>query len=289
MWKAMRGALPVGENLRARNVNTAVRCPHCGDEETTLHLLFQCDYAQEVWKLIPCTNLLNPHTIQQTRKGMEESRKLVCLPPTGVGSGPISPWVLCSLWKSRNRKAFNGTERQYTPEETMTQAVASAREWQRAQLNEEANCARPRLVTKPPIRLEATRCNSDAAWVKETKIAGLGWVFTNARADQLGHGSTSECSVRSALMAEALAVLRSLQQAREIGHNYLSVVSDSQKLIEAINRGNPSKEIHGIHHDILEIARSFSSISFYFVSRDENVLADRIAKNALVTHGQRPI
>ncbi|CAA7058067.1 unnamed protein product [Microthlaspi erraticum] len=83
---------------------------HCRDEETTLQLLFPCDYAQEVWKLIPCTKLLNSQTIQQTRKGMEESKKLVCLPPTGVGSGPISPWVLWSLWKSQNRKAFNGTE-----------------------------------------------------------------------------------------------------------------------------------------------------------------------------------
>ncbi|CAA7017040.1 unnamed protein product [Microthlaspi erraticum] len=61
IWKAMWEALPVGENLRARNVNASVRCPHCNEVETTLHLLFHCTFARKVWNLVPCKQPLSQH------------------------------------------------------------------------------------------------------------------------------------------------------------------------------------------------------------------------------------
>ncbi|CAA7050644.1 unnamed protein product [Microthlaspi erraticum] len=62
MWKAMREALAVGENLRSRNINTTARCPHCGEEETTAHLLFRCDFAQQ--DLFPALKSLNHKTFK---------------------------------------------------------------------------------------------------------------------------------------------------------------------------------------------------------------------------------
>ncbi|CAA7030284.1 unnamed protein product [Microthlaspi erraticum] len=255
------------------------------DAPSTVH----CAFAQEVWRLVPCAQTLDVQGIQTLRMGVEETRKLICLPPTGVGSGPISAWVLWALWKSRNQKIFNGNERQFTPEETTTQAISNAREWQSAQLGIENKHTGTRRKDQRPIRMHAVRCNSDAAWRKETKTAGMGWCFSNDRGEPLGHGSTTRSVVRSPLMAEALALLGALHQARNDGHNHITVASDSQKLIGAINRGDPSKELHGILHDILEFSQSFIAIFFSFVSRDENVLANRLAKNVLADLNQRPV
>lgn len=56
LWKAMNGALPVGENLKARNINTTVRCPYCREEDTTTHLLFHCLIASDSQQLIKAIN-----------------------------------------------------------------------------------------------------------------------------------------------------------------------------------------------------------------------------------------
>ncbi|XP_010462909.1 PREDICTED: uncharacterized protein LOC104743540 [Camelina sativa] len=41
LWKAMKGALPTGENLRKRNIMTETRCPFCGEMETSEHLFIR--------------------------------------------------------------------------------------------------------------------------------------------------------------------------------------------------------------------------------------------------------
>jgi len=48
LWKAMKNALPVGENLKAREIKPDAVCPHCDGEETCLHTLFHCPFAQQV-------------------------------------------------------------------------------------------------------------------------------------------------------------------------------------------------------------------------------------------------
>lgn len=83
MWKAIHEAIPVGENLGVRNVNTSIRCSHCGEAETTTQLLYQCDFAEKVWKLAPCLHPVETSLIPNVRKGFEDTRKIICLPPRG--------------------------------------------------------------------------------------------------------------------------------------------------------------------------------------------------------------
>ncbi|CAA7021824.1 unnamed protein product [Microthlaspi erraticum] len=298
----MNGLSKRGEELRGNNLelegeqarqlngfkwNEEIwKMPTLRREETTLHLLFHCAFAQEVWRLVPCAQTLDVQRFPDPEKGSggDEEAHMFTTHRRGIGTNiSLGLWA---LWKSRNQKIFNGNERQFTPEETTTQAISNAREWQSAQLGIENKHTGTRRKDQRPIRMHAVRCNSDAAWRKETKTAGMGWCFSNDRGEPLGHGSTTRSVVRSPLMAEALALLGALHQARNDGHNHITVASDSQKLIGAINRGDPSKELHGILHDILEFSQSFIAIFFSFVSRDENVLADRLAKNVLADLGQ---
>ena len=52
-WKVLKGALPVGERLAARQVPIDPRCKRCGCTESITHLLFQCPFARKVWRLAP--------------------------------------------------------------------------------------------------------------------------------------------------------------------------------------------------------------------------------------------
>ncbi|CAL9214589.1 unnamed protein product, partial [Arabidopsis halleri] len=63
LWKAMKGALPIGENLRSRGINAEAKCPHCDQEETSVHLFFHCNVASQIWSLSPNKKLFENRQI----------------------------------------------------------------------------------------------------------------------------------------------------------------------------------------------------------------------------------
>ncbi|KAG7599443.1 Reverse transcriptase zinc-binding domain [Arabidopsis suecica] len=286
LWKTMRGALPVGENLRTRQINTEAKCPFCGAEETTHHLFLTCTFATEVWDAAPVKTLFNRTRISSFRELIEKAKLLQSLPPCGIGDGPIHPWIIWSIWLSRNKKIFN--DRIISPRETITQAVSLAREWLNAQLSAPPAPIQigPPLVIADPSTIS---CHTDAAWSEELKAAGYGWIFSNRR-DGLHRAGTDRSShIRSPLLAEAIAVHHALINASDLGFSNLSIASDSKQLIEAINSETPTKELHGILHDILKISTTFRKISFHFTPRENNRVADSLAKNSLKSFVPDPV
>ncbi|CAA7044436.1 unnamed protein product [Microthlaspi erraticum] len=288
MWKAMNGALPVGENLKARNINTMVRCPYCGEEETTLHLLFHCNFAAQIWRKLPCKIQIEPMSVQDIQTGIEMSSNIICLPPTGIGEGPILPWLVWRIWIARNLLIFK--RKSQSVEEIVTQAVSYAREWQLAQQKKMKSTQGTHIPNQfRSIRQITgggwTTCKSDAAWKAENKIAGLGWIIHNGintnEEEILLQGSSVQRFVKSPLSAEGLAILTTIQKAKDLGIRNLIIASDSQQLIKAINKELSTKELHGILHDILDLALGFEKIVFVHVPREENRKADVLAKLAL--------
>jgi len=132
MWKALQNALPVGETLRLRHINLTAHCTHCGGNESMIHLFFSCSFATQVWNLIPTKVTLNSNQINNFREGFEATKSLICLPPTGIGAGPIAPWIFWSLWHARNQKIFN--QLQIQPVDVALLAMLRAKEWQMAQI-----------------------------------------------------------------------------------------------------------------------------------------------------------
>jgi len=84
-------------------------------------------------------------------------------------------------------------------------------------------------------------------------------------------------------MAEAIALFLALQYAQSIGITKLSMASDSQQLITAITSESPSTEFYGIIFDILNLSLGFADVSFSFVPRSENRVADELAKSSLIS------
>lgn len=107
-----------------------------------------------------------------------------------------------------------------------------------------------RLQNKCQIDTVDAQICTDAAWKAETKDAGFGWIIKSHLLAADLHNQSSARSIRSPLTAEALAMSLALQQAKDLGFTSLSIASDSQQLIKAINLGTPSTELHGILHTL---------------------------------------
>ncbi|XP_010418625.1 PREDICTED: uncharacterized protein LOC104704198 [Camelina sativa] len=280
MWKLMIGALPVGEQLRSRNINQEARCPFCGGIKTTNHLFFTCIFARQVWYLTPFKDPMDPDQFTTTRAHLESLHHSICLPPVGIGSGPLHPWVMWKIWTKRNSQVFK--QKHATPGETLIQAITLAREWHVAQINSsDPQPIRTKQVFKP-LESDVVLCKSDAAWDGTSKLAGLGCVFSNRRSNYHLVDSSKADHVRSPLMAEGLAALHALKHASRLGFTKITLTSDSTQLIEAIKSVTPQKELHMILQDILILSSSFFFCDFRYVYREENMEANALAKTSLM-------
>ena len=275
-WKALKNALPVGANLRARGIEALGTCPHCGQVETTLHLFFHCRFAINFWNLAPFKNIFEPSRILSLRSGIEASNRLITLPPSGLVEPPLAPWIFWTIWTSRNKKIFE--DRSISAEEALLQTILSAREW----INAQTPLPQPSPLWQSKETWSTDTGSSqiftDAAWKAE---AGFGWIIKSHLLDSQIPNHSAANNVRSALMAEAMAMLLALQQVKSLSLNSLSIASDSQQLIKAINTSSPLMELHGIIYDILHLASDIDDVRFYSVCRNDNRIADALAKSGL--------
>ncbi|OAP08393.1 hypothetical protein AXX17_AT2G05620 [Arabidopsis thaliana] len=249
-----------GQQLLDRHIAIDASCCRCGEPETILHMLFHCQFAQLVWSPAPFARHWASVGAGSVREGLITGCKLACLPPTGIASGPLAPWICWSLWKSRNQKVFS--TRFFTPEETLLKAITNAKEWLAAQ-------------GKSP----------DGSWRNDLKAAGLGWTFTNPAGLTSHHSALCE-NVSSPFMAESLACGAVVLEAVKAGADSFLLESDYQQLVVAINARLVLLEVHGIISYIFLSIGRFSHFLCRFIPRSTNLVADSLAKQCLSLYGQ---
>ncbi|KAL9299039.1 putative ribonuclease H domain, reverse transcriptase zinc-binding domain-containing protein [Arabidopsis thaliana] len=249
-----------GQQLLDRHIAIDASCCRCGEPETILHMLFHCQFAQLVWSPAPFARHWASVGAGSVREGLITGCKLACLPPTGIASGPLAPWICWSLWKSRNQKVFS--TRFFTPEETLLKAITNAKEWLAVQ-------------GKSP----------DGSWRNDLKAAGLGWTFTNLAGLTSHHSALCE-NVSSPFMAESLACGAVVLEAVKAGADSFLLESDYQQLVVAINALLVLLEVHGIISYIFLSIGRFSHFLCRFIPRSTNLVADSLAKQCLSLYGQ---
>ena len=281
-WKTLKRALPVGARLVERHIDFDPRCKRCGESESIIHLLFHCPYAQQVWHDAPLARGFDPRGIVD----LEASWTALCatpsLPPSGVVSSHLVPWILWIIWKERKNFVFKDCSASAV--DCLTLAIKSAKEWDLG-----LNVKKVTYQKPPPVDVQqssaSTVVRTDAAWRKEDKKAGLGWTVRSVTSHELRQKKQVE-HVSSALMAEGLAIREALLCCRRQGLNSIHLKSDSSQLISAINRKEPLTKIHGILSDILNLCCSpLMLISFSWIPRDQNFVADSLSKEALCMVG----
>lgn len=281
LWKLKRKALAVGSNLTCRGLVDNNRCKHCGDTESEMHVMLYCPFAKKVWDLAPL--MFKPDSAGQLSINhlLEEARRHINLPPIGLTSTPLYPWLLWNLWIARNQFVFEN--RNIAAEDVVLRAIIAARSWQNAQ--KVGDKTEPYRSGTNPISLppHAVMCFTDASWLPSTKDSGIGWCFKDANSKILSEASSSRRNVASALIAEALALKAALIAAKSAGYKALTCFSDSLSLVTLVNSNRMINELKSLLHDISCLRKGFTFISFAFIPRSANALADTLAKFGIVT------
>ncbi|XP_043693137.1 uncharacterized protein LOC122643588 [Telopea speciosissima] len=131
-----------------------------------------------------------------------------------------------------------------------------------------------------PLSPSWVKLNVDAAWTKGTKKGGIG----NIIRDHLGipllaYSVGVLCDL--AFMAEAIAICSGLLLAANGGFKKVLVESNCYPLIKQLSSSDSELAIISIHHDIVQLRKSFDDCSFSFVPRTTNTVADTLARSAL--------
>lgn len=277
VWKALKKALPVGKRLTERHINVDNRCKRCGTPESITHLLFNCHYTQQVWNLTPLASDFDARGMIELGDVWNALSLKTCLPPTGLVSGQLTPWILWAIWKDQNKVIFEG--RSGSPEETLTSAITAAKKWDAKVLTEKVSSRRPPLASCPQHRNTEVRIRTDGAWRKEDRAAGLGWTIQS-----LGQTSSSQLfvhRVNSPLMAEGLVLREALISCKELEVKTITVESDSSILIKTACGLESVAELHGILAYFRKLSCCFDSVCFNWILRDQNIVADKLVKDAL--------
>ncbi|KAL0718774.1 hypothetical protein Bca4012_068097 [Brassica carinata] len=188
-----------------------------------------------------------------------------CLPPVGIVSGQLAPWIVWHVWTARNKLIFN--DKVIIVEEVVTQAVAAAREWLNAQKKEGGRTSASRTYREASSQEVIVHLMQHGR--RRTGFQGLDGL-SKTREEQ-----------------KALAMRATVRKSKELGLRHIRCESDSAQLIKALRSTTEPPEIYGIVADI-RIERSFfESFSFVWIPRGGNSVADRLAKQALclVTSG----
>ncbi|XP_018467418.1 uncharacterized protein LOC108839076 [Raphanus sativus] len=277
VWKALRGALPVGEQLLARQVTTDPACKRCGKLESIDHLLFQCEFAEQVWKEAPFLQQVDMRRLLDLDSDWMHLITNPCLPPVGIVTGQLASWIVWALWTARNKLIF--TKKLYSVEEVITHAVSAAREWLNAQEKEQRQNPMIRVKKAPNPRDIVVQ--TDAAWKGDSRTMGLGWTIKTG--ESFNFQSVNRF-VNSPLAAEGLAAREAIKKCKELGLRRIRIESDSAQLIKALNSTMDPPEIYGIITDIRIVCLAFESVSFSWIPRAGNSVADGLAKHALALY-----
>nr|VDD46545.1 unnamed protein product [Brassica oleracea] len=169
---------------------------------------------------------------------------MINLPPSGLGRSPLYPWLYWHLWKNRNRLVFEG--KSCTETELVTKALKDARSWEEAsQSDNTSHSPHARSFPPPPPN---------------------GWTFVDPSGVKVHHHSTNRLHVAAPIVAEALAV---------------NVFSDLKSLVNLLNSSSSTVLLQSVLLDIRVLSCRFDYISFSYVPRLNNVVADSLAKAAL--------
>ncbi|KAL0686503.1 hypothetical protein Bca4012_086180 [Brassica carinata] len=214
---------------------------------------------------------------QREEENLKQKKRKPGRPPgkNKVNASPLSlPGASSKLRKVRAKPAVCRSH----AEEALTSAIKLAREWT---INSKPDSTAPKNRAIPTPRCDAgtLTVRSDAAWNSNSNVAGIGWVILSSPNHQEFHDRLEW--VPSPLLAEGLALREAVHSCLRSGATTVRGESDSAQLIRCLNSGEVVPELHSVVSDILCFASYFHSCSFVWIPRENNSIADGLAKMAL--------
>lgn len=282
LWRCLSNALPVAANMVHRHIAKDKSCSRCGAEaETVNHLLFTCPYARLIWAVanvhIPPPGSWSDSFYSNLHWVLNLKQEY----PKEQVEEDLTPWIMWRLWKNRNELLFRSKE--YTAQMYVEKARDDARVWksrEEVKLKEvkpPAAAIPERRWTPPPQG--KLKCNTDATWMQETEVGGVGWVLRDHNGDMMWAGAKRLSDMGSVHETEMKALRWAIPTLAGFGYRNVTFESDSQVLVRMLNN---EEEIWPRVKPMIQAISSSPSgmekVEVAYYPRSGNKIAHRIAK-----------
>ncbi|KAL3819736.1 hypothetical protein ACJIZ3_005641 [Penstemon smallii] len=276
VWRALKNALPVNENLQRRKMLNVGLCLVCHNyEETIFHALFRCTLARQIWALsgIPWSTYKEYGT--SIDEWFDKVKNKCDITELGFF------WAVCwAIWYNRNKIRLG--EEWYNPLELInfvkyyTRRVGSANA-----------ITQPQLHVHSPIRWTTPshgiiKLNFDGALFANKDKSGYGFIARNHLGQCVGWGSDHIDGILSPENIEAFAAKKAMEFATSKGWRNILLEGDCKTLIDSLGEEDDCLRSFGtLIADIKHLATPLDNFSARHINRIGNSAAHALAKLAL--------
>ena len=276
-------ALPTLANLHRRNIVPNPTCTQCHNlPEDSLHAVWYCEAITGAWSTLEWirqTAPPHPASFNELLAGF-----LFCREEFRAEIFVIIAWL---LWNRRNSIHFGRPP--LLVDSICSKAGSYLQEFLQAQTEEEPvpPLPPPMQQWRPPD-LQCLKINFDAMVFRRLSLAGIGVVVRNSAGEVEGALSSSIPKAQSVADLEALACLKAIQFALELGISRVVFEGDSAVVINALLHGAGAfASFSNILDDIRMLSAVFQFVEFVFVNQRCDSVADALAKKAKLIAGDQ--
>ena len=279
-WRICNNALPTLVNLHRCSIVPSPIYAQCQNyPEDALHAIWCCETIKGAWSALEWirqTTLPQPASFSELLAGFlscgEEFRAEIFV---------TSAWF---LWNRRNAVHFG---RPPLPMDSICSKAGNyLQEFLQAQIEEPIPIRLPPSQQWRPPDHHCLKIYFDAAVFRRSSKVSIGVVIRNNAGEVEGALSSSIPMAHSGADLEALACLKVVQFALELGITRAVFEGDSAVIINALLHGAGAFATFGnILDDIRMLSTIFQFVEFIFVNRGCNSVADALAKKAKLIVG----
>ncbi|XP_074278012.1 uncharacterized protein LOC141601617 [Silene latifolia] len=277
-WQMCREAIATRGNLRARGGCEDATCPMWGGSaESLLHLFRGCGWTGRVWDGLGLE--------EESHDGFERVREWVEARIREVGEDNYVRFLVgCwAIWEGRNKRVFEDKDVDAGVVVRRVWEVEQEMERMREEEGKRVDMGMGRAARQRegeswlPPTAGRVKINGDAASKEEVGV-GVGIVCRDEKGECLWGVSNRRNVVWEPRLAEAVAVLEGLQEAKRRNHRHIVMESDCLQLIEDIRSSKEGRNDYFlVIDDIRFLCNDFDSIAWTFVRRTGNYVAHFLA------------
>ncbi|XP_048628012.1 uncharacterized protein LOC125608690 [Brassica napus] len=284
LWKMLSEALPVAELIKARGLKVDDLCQICGFvEESINHLMFDCTYARQIWALSGIPNPENGFHQSSIYVNFNYLLELKKLRWGFTDLRSLWPWIMWTIWKTRNALLFEGTR--FSPLEVFNKAKQDEEEWSLAQVVDkdfqqagiEIRVKNKKKWVSPPG--EWLMCNFAFDWCKVRSLMGAAWVLRNGRGVVVCHGRRAFSAITSKDQAKLQVVLWTVESMRSMRFDKVVFAGEMEDLFGAVNRPQAWPSFLFQVGEIESEARGIEDVRWQVITKDQNGGATFIAQS----------
>ena len=259
-------------------MSTLDACPRCGCEDSWRHALVSCTMSRCVWALTEDTIIsrMTENEVADARIWLFELHE--SMDHSSFTRMVITLW---SIWYSRRKAIYESIFQ--SPQQTVNfvnnyindLGLITSRE-DHPGLTAPAQ-DRPTRWLRPPSG--KVKINVDGAVARQSRGGAIAVLCRDHEGVYLGSSAVVFHHTRDPLLLETYACREALALADDLGIGNIYVASDSQEVVNDINRGTGGPNA-SIVHEILSHCNNFSSCSFVHERRNFNFEAHNLAKFA---------